>query len=78
MLPPGHAGDHENEDRVALEADTAFAGGQRMVADAILAERAAAMFRRRHPGTRPESLDFVIEELGSFAASMRRKAPGRD
>jgi hypothetical protein len=47
---------------------------QRAVADAILAERTAAMFRRRYPGTRPESLDFLIDELSSFAASLRREA----
>jgi hypothetical protein len=51
---------------------------QKAVADAILAERTAAMFRRRYPGARPESLDFVIDELGSFARVMRRKAESGD
>lgn len=45
-----------------------------MVSDAILAERAAAMLNRRYSGTRPDRLDFVIDELSSFARIMRQEA----
>ncbi len=47
---------------------------ERAVADAILAERTAAMLDRRYPGTRPDSLDFVISELSSLARFLRRTA----
>lgn len=51
-----------------------FMKREKAVADAILAERTAAMLTRRYPGSRPDSLDFVISELLSFARAMRRKA----
>ena len=44
------------------------------VTDAERIEAAAAVLNRRYPGTRPDTLDFVISELMSLARAWRRIA----
>jgi hypothetical protein len=45
-------------------------------ADAERLEAAVAVLERRYPGTRPEPLDDVLDELRAIARAWRRKAAG--